>query len=231
MITKIYKIIFIIVLLFVLLPSCEKKKWKEPTDVAFIVDINRSSGQNGKLVFTKGSINLANFSFDGKREQGDDVYFSNAFSSGLNIVFDQSQPVGALNFDIPQGTFTKIEISFETYGINNDNHIYLEGIYEKSMNNSYPVRFEFKAKIVQTIIAKNSSGSAEIILNKDVPSYPKITFDPIFWFSPVSPNLINNAETIDIGGTPTILINDTCNENIYTIIVDRINNGTTITFD
>ena len=232
--TKICKIIFIIISIFVFLPSCgdkdDKEIWKQPTDVGFIVDYNRSPGQSGKLIFTNGNIVLANFSFDGKRVQGDDVYFSNAFPSGLNIVFDPNTPVASLDFDIPQGTYTKIEISFETFGVNDDNHIVFEGTYERSMHNNYPVRFEFKTKILQTIIAKNSSGSAEITLNKDVPVKPKIILDPIFWFNPVSQSIINSAELVDIGGTSTILINDTCNENIYDIIVGRINTGSAITF-
>lgn len=210
--------------------SCKKDKWDEPTNVKFIVDINRTPGLGGKLTFSKGTIVLENFSFDGDRVQGDDVYFSNSYSTGLNISFNSNATVGELNYDIPQGTFTRIKIAFSTYGSTNDNHIVIEGIFNSSMGNDYPIRFEFKAKESFSVISQNSSGSSEIILKKDNPMTPKIIFDPVYWFLPVSQNLLNNADIVDIGGIQTILINSSTNTEIFDIVASRIGDEVKITF-
>ncbi|MFH2142609.1 MAG: hypothetical protein ABIJ97_09320, partial [Bacteroidota bacterium] len=149
--------------------SCNKDKWDEPTNVQFIVDIDRAYGLGGKLAFSKGNIVLENFSFDGDRIQGDDVNFTNSYSSGLYVSYDSNVKVGELNFDIPQGTFTRIQIAFSTFGSTNDNHIVMEGTYNEGMGNDYPIRFEFKAKESFSVLSQNSSGSSEFILKKESP--------------------------------------------------------------
>ncbi|OFX28237.1 MAG: hypothetical protein A2X08_14380 [Bacteroidetes bacterium GWA2_32_17] len=222
---------FLIILLFFLsIFSCNKDKWNEPTNVKFIVDINRSSGIGGKLAFTSGNIVLENFSFDGNRVQGDDVYFSNSYPTGLNINYNSNATVGELNYDIPQGTFTKIQIAFSTFGSTSDNHIIIEGTYNMGMNNNYPIRFEFKSKESFSVLSQNVSGASEIILKKDNPLTPKIIFDPIYWFLPISQNLLNSANVVDVNGTPTILINNSTNTEIFNIIASRIGEGVRVIF-
>ncbi|MFH2142395.1 MAG: hypothetical protein ABIJ97_08240, partial [Bacteroidota bacterium] len=69
-----------------------------------------------------------------------------------------------------------------------------------------------------------------ILLKKESPMTPKILFDPIYWFQPVSQNLFNNADIVDVNGIPTILINNTTNTDIFNIIVSRIGGGVKIIF-
>jgi len=219
----------IIICCFALI-SCKRDKWNEPAAVSFVVDINRSPGLSDKLVFSSGKIVFENFSFEGERVQGDDVYFSNSYPSGLSVTFDANNTIGDLDFDIPQGTFTRIQISFSTYGTSSDNHIEMTGVYSTGRGTTFPLKFEYNAKESFSVMAQNTSGSNEIVLNKDTPVKPKIVFDPIYWFQPVSLNLLNNAEVVDINGTSTILINSTTNIDIYNIVVNRVGDGVKIIF-
>lgn len=220
----------IILLVFFCINSCKKDTFTDPTDVRFIIDINRNSGAGGKLIFSKGNLVINEFIFESDRVQGDDIYFKNSFSSGIYITFDPDAPVSELNFDIPQGTYTRINITFSTAGDVNDTHIFVEGSYNSGMGISYPIRFEFKAKETFSVLSQSISGGSEIVLNKDIPMTPKIIFDPIYWFQPVSQNLFDNAEIVDIEGVSTILINSTTNTEIFNIIVGRIRGGVKIIF-
>ncbi len=221
---------FILIVLCAGLVSCGDEKWNEPTDVRFIVDINREAGQGGKLTFSDGYIVLGDFSFDGDRVQGDDVYFTNSYPEGLNINYDLNPLTEDLYFDIPQGTYTKIKISFSTFGSDDDNHIMVEGIYNAGHENVFPVRFEYKAKESFTVFPKNSEDVDEITLKKDNPVTPKIIIDPVYWFQPVSQNLLSDADLVDVDGTQTILINSTTNTDIYNVIAGRIGSGVKIIF-
>jgi hypothetical protein len=211
--------------------SCEKDTWKEPADVDFVLDINRSTGLGGKLYFNKATIILGNFIFDGDRVQGDDVYFSNTYPSGLSVPCDPSINIPDLNFDIPQGTFTRITISFTTTPALGENQIVVEGVYSNSMAGiDYPIRFEFKASQTFSITSQNANGNSEIILEKDRQSTPCITFDPVYWFQPISQSMLNSADLFDVNGVPTILVCDSCNLTIYSIVANRIGEGAKIVF-
>ena len=227
MFKKSFQIVFICCFALI---SCKKDKWNEPANVSFVVDINRSPGLSDKLVFSSGKIVFENFSFEGDRVQGDDVYFLNSYSSGLNVTFDANNTVGDLDFEIPQGTFTRIQISFSTFGNSNDNHIEMTGTYSIGRDTAFPLKFEYNAKESFSVMAQNTSGSNEIVLNKETPAKPRIVFDPIYWFQPVSLNLLNNADVVDINGTSTILINSTTNIEIYNIVVNRVGDGVKIIF-
>jgi len=209
----------------------EKEKWKLPTDVSFKMDINRSAGSGGNLAFTGGTIILGSFTFDGKRSQADDVYFSNTYS-GLNIAFDPNNPVVALDFDIPQGTYSKITVSFQTDGKVGDDHIVVTGTYTHSVSGvTSPIRFEFEAEEFYTVISKDASGNSEIILDESVASTATITLDPVYWFQTISTNSLDNATLVSVSGVPTILITDANNEDIFDLVVDRVDDATDVVFD
>lgn len=215
--------IFVILFISSMLSFCKKKdQWKLPTDVAFKMDINRTVSSNGKLEFTKGVITLASFNFEGKREQGDDVYFSKSFSNGLNIVFDPNTTISELDFDIPQGTYNKIAISFETSDDYGDESIIVEGTYIHTNGSLYPIKFEFNDSEYFSIIAKSVSGNSQIILNQNVASFAKIKLNPLHWFQVISTSMLDNADLVDINGVSTIVVSEDENENIYNLVVDRI---------
>lgn len=226
--------ILIIALFVILSSSCKKdKKWKIPTDVKFKMDINRSTGLSGNLIWTSGNIMVANFTFDGKRDQGGDVYFTKTYSTGLNIFFDPNNPVSAWAFEIPQGTYTQINVSYKTFGNPGDDHIIVKGTYTNTINsNVYPVQFEFEAEEFYNIVAKTSSGSTQIVLDKDVASTATIKADPVYWFQTVTTSMMDNATFVTISGNPTILITDAANENIYDAVRDRMDDDvTTVIFN
>lgn len=222
--------IFILFFIFsFFLISCKKDKWEEPTNVYFVLGINKSSGLNGKLKFSEGYIKLNNFTFDGTREQSNNVFFSNSFTNGLQINFDESK-VNELSYEVPQGTYNRINISFSTYGINDSIHLVLRGQYENNSGHIQPVYFAYKAQISFSLYAKLNSGSSEIILKKDEPKTATIIFDPIYWFEPVTQSLLNNAHLVNMNENQTIVIDNANNPEIYTIISSRISQGVQVIF-
>ncbi len=194
--------------------------------------MNRAASINGNLVWTKGNILISNFTFDGKREQGEDVFFIKEYPSGLNLFFDQNQSVEELKFEIPQGNYTKIEISYKTHGDQDDKHIKVEGTYQNTINSTtYPVVFEFEAEEYYSIVAKTSAGNTQVTLDKDKASYVIIKTDPAYWFQAVSTNMMDNADISIVNSVQTIIINDSNNEDIYDAVRDRMDDDvTTATF-
>lgn len=224
-------LILFFVLSLVFFNSCKKEaKWKLPTEVKFKMDISRNPSVAGNLNFTGGNIMIENFSFDGEREEGDDVYFNNNYPGGLNINFDPNNPVPAWDFDIPQGTYTRIRILFNTYGEAGDDQIVLTGTYYNATDSvTYPLRLEFEADEFFDVVAL-SSGSNIIVLDKDIPKTATIKLDPSYWFQPVTTKEMDNAGLILFNGVETILINDSTNSAIFDLVSDRIEEPTTINF-
>lgn len=206
------------------------KKWKEPTDVDFYVDINKTATVDGQLTFNSGEIIIDYFDFDADREKGDDVIFDQEFTNGLVIPFDATQVVAELDFVIPQGVYKRVDIGFRTFDDNADNCILVDGTYAYTAGGVIPVRFEFTDSEEFKIRAENEGGG-DIILDKDIMSPAKIILDPSHWFQPVPVSYFESADIIDISGTNTILINKNTNDAIYDIVLDRLDESALITFN
>lgn len=220
------KYIFIFSLFIV--TACNK--WKKPSDVKFHVDIDKTSTLGGQLNFTGGTFVLEYFDFEGERKKGDDVYFTKDFESGLSIPFNGSQSVSELEFMIPQGEYERIDVGMRTFDDNNTICILVEGIYTYSGGGSIPFRFEFEESEQFKIRAENDNGG-NIILDTDVSSPAKIVLDPGHWFEVVPVSFFENADTFNVSGTNTIVINKTDNDNIYNLVVDRIDESVIIVFN
>jgi len=209
-----------------LLTGCKKNELKKPTDVSIKMDINRNVSPLGHLIFTSGSIFLGSFSIDGERQEGAPVAFSKSFPQGLNVNFSSTNNISELVFDIPQGNYYELIVSFATLYNNGNNTVLVNGTYTDLSSTTYPLVFEFKAADVFTLVGEDDEGDATIILDKNISASALIKFDPVYWFGTVSNNLFDNADLITIGGQETILVNSSTNEDIYDVVVDRMEEST-----
>lgn len=221
---------FILIIVIGVSFSCKKKKddqWKIPTSVRFKMDINRTPCLGGNLVFTGGNLVLEYFTFDGKRNQGGEVYFMKNYEA-LNVPFDANNTVSEWNFDIPQGSYTQIKISYRTYGKPGDKQIVVLGTYKNTVSNiTYPVRFEIDANGVYNVIAKTSAGSTQIVLEKDVEAIATMRMDPVYWFEEVTTAMMDGADLTVIDGKQTILINKSTNPTFHSAIKGRVSHDVT----
>ena len=215
---QLFNILIIFILL--LLPiSCKKNELKKPTDVTFKMDINRNVSQQGHLVF---NVLIQDFTIEGERKEGESVSFSKSFPQGLNINFSPTNSISELVFDIPQGDYYSLVIDFSTKYNNGNSNLTVKGTYTNTSGVSTPLIYEFRDDDNISIVGEDDEGDATIVLSKDTPVNTLIKFDPIYWFAPVSNNLLDNATLENINGVQTILVNSSTNEDIYDLVVDRM---------
>lgn len=224
------KIKYLFVIGLFVMVSCRKNELKKPSDVSFKVDINRNESSSGHLVFTGGTINLASFDVEGERQEGDDISFSREFSNGLLVEFDPDMNISELAYEIPQGVYERLSISFDTFDDNTDVTIVCLGTYTNGNSESIPVRFEFMSAEYFSIDAEEDSGETNIILDKDTPANALLELDPIYWFDILSTNQLDNAELVDVEGVQTILINDSVNDGLYDLLSGRVEESTEVLF-
>ena len=232
---------YVFFLLAGILWSCEEtEEFKIPSDVDFRMDINRGGNPGGRLNFTSGYIIISSFSFEGRREQGGDVFFTKEYERGLLVPFDATQPVDALAFQVPQGNYLRVEVEIETYDDTSVSGLVVSGSYLHSNGTRYPIRFELSSSVDMEIEARDKSGSKEIVLKQSSPATAKIKLDPVKWFAAVPLSHLDNAiltveesegEMEGEQGSSYILINEGVNESIYEIIITRIQQSAEIVFD
>ena len=246
---------YIFFLLAGILMSCqETEEFKIPSDVGFRMDINREANPGGQLSFTSGYITLSSFSFEGKREQGGDVFFTKEYERGLQVAFDATKPVDAWAFQVPQGNYLRIEVEMETYDDTSVSGLVVSGSYLHSNGIRYPIQLELSSSVDIEIEARDKSGSKQIVLKKSSPATAKIKLDPVKWFEAVPLSHLDNA-VLTLGdseeeseregqeegeieseeeaefGSSYILINEEVNESIYEIIITRIKQSAEVIFN
>jgi hypothetical protein len=216
--------------LLILFLSCKKNELKKPAGVAVKIDINRGPSSEGHLIFSDGYIRLAEFSVEGVRQEGGDVELTKEFEQGNLAYFSSSNTVPNLDIEIPQGNYIDLDVSFDIFDGNDQPTIRVEGIYTNQSNQTTPIVFEFLSSEYFSINSESDDGNSIITLDKNIASSVLIKLDPIYWFDIVSYSMWDNATLVEINGEMTILINEGVNENIYDIVVDRIDEQTSSVF-
>ena len=211
--------------------SC-KKKWKKPASVTFSFQMNTNSS-SGLVNFTSAYFLLNKFEYAGVREQGTThVDFSKDFTPYSQININPTTPSSGIEFDIPQGTYDKIEVkcaiqeqpdTIPTFIVN--------GTYIDTSNNPVPVQFIYDASEGFPIIAKNSSGGSQVVFVKDKSYSAKIIFNPKYWFEAIPKSMLDVAVTTTIGGVQTIIISEDYNSDIYQLVAGRIGDGNQLIFE
>ena len=224
--------IYILLLLSSFLFSCQDEgEFKIPVEAGFFIDIQRNAVSASRLQFDDGYIIISSFDFEGKREQAEDVDFSREYEQGLTIPFSSSQPVDALYFQIPQGNYTHISIEFETFDDFGENNLLIEGSYQNSDGERYPLVFVLKSSERFRIDAKSHSDGRQVIVKKEAPISAYIKLNPVAWFKAVPILALDEAEVVLWNGAPTIVISEEVNEDLYDLLEDRLQEGAEAIFD
>lgn len=216
----------LIVIFSASLVSCGK--WKKTTTVEFQFEINKSSTIS-YLNFTGGHILLKEISFSGQRKQGKDVVFHHPVDyTKINFASGAANP--SIIVDIPQGTYTSAELEIENREGVSEPSILILGAFTNSMGSNIPLRFEFNSSESFEVEAEAEDGGKEIVLIEDISAKSKIIFDPNYWFGTVTQNMLDNATLSNVSGIQTIVISSSSNEDVYDIIVDRIDDASEAIF-
>ncbi len=78
------------------------------------------------------------------------------------------------------------------------------------------------------IFSKNADGSSEVILDKGRENSGNLVFDPSYWFSVITPELMNNAFIGRDDGVIYIFLSKYVNSQIYHAVFNRIEESTFI---
>lgn len=216
----------VIFLFLFLIASC--KKYKKPAEVKFYTDIEHTSTLS-HITFNEGYVVLKDFEFDGDRQKGDDVYFKSDYPDGQLVSFDETLEIEALDFQIPQGIYKRLNLRMRTSDDISNTSMFIKGFYTNTSGIDIPLQIELEDEQSFDVRAEDDEDEI-IVLDETITSKAMIRFDPYYWVSPISINAFENASLVNVDGTNTLLINKNNNEDIYDIILDRVDDAIEVKF-
>jgi hypothetical protein len=227
---------FLFVAFIILFASCGTK-WKETTNVG----VRFSMLQNSNKFFstTSATMVVGEIDFSGIRKEGGNVSFSRVETTPLSLTLNNWTTASySDSYDIPQGVYTSINLVVKAVSQNAVPSISVSGTFTKMPDTmdlddkpqTTPVLFELNSGENFTMNAAATNGSNQIVLIAGTPATCQITFDAGYWFATVTENQFKNATKYKVNGVNTIVINETQNEDIYSLVVARINQTPTAVF-
>lgn len=215
--------------------SCEKDDLTVPTrvDIAFSMDsftVNGSTKSGSSFVIDEGTIVVESIDFDGRRDAGDDYFFTSEFETPLKSEMHNRLMNQYVSYDVPQGVYSRIEFNL-SLGDGNEDALCLKGKYHRGPIDDVPIRFEYEYQEQIRIMARNRQNSEQIVLDSKSGVTADIIFDVPYLFKVVSMNMIHNAETVQIDGEEVILINNEFNTDIFYVLVARLDNSMRVIFE
>lgn len=226
--------IIFIAILFLLFTSCKKNELSQPVEIPFEFSMetfqaNKLEKSNFRFTINEGTINISSLDFYGKRESGEDYYFTTVFDSTLRAEMQTGKMNQKLKFDFPQGIYSTMELTFYV-GTEEDKSIILNGTYRHGNSGYIPIRFEYKLIDEIAVQITDTAMKKQIVLQKEVSTKAKIIFKTPSLFQFVNYKMIQDADTVDIEGIATILINENTNQEIFNLLASRIDNSMKILF-
>jgi hypothetical protein len=229
------------VLLFLLLfYSCRKDELTLPARVVFAFELiahedgahlkgGPPSNLPGRITVNQGSLTIGSVEFDGRRDEGRDVFFVSDLRQPILVDLENGTSSAPLNFDIPQGIYNIIEIHLDLGG-DDMLPLVLEGKINQGTPNEMPIRFEHNIREKFRIKAEPGQGS-KVVLRKDTPSNARIIVDSRSIFQFVNPSVIKDASVSVINGENVILINSITNNSIFNKMADRLEKSLSVIID
>ncbi len=219
--SKYYILFFTVFLIFI---ACEKEnEYKNPTKVSFLIDMTTLGvGPSDNFLISNGRLKLAEFSISGQRRGAEDFEFVRSFEQALPIDLNSADYRSDLAFDLPQGEYTALNLTFTTLSDSNSLLMLGDYSYENPSKPSSSIHFSSNESMTFSLSLIDTNTSDIILLSEDDSRKIQLTFDPHFWFKEVPVPLINNANIDLINGSQVININNTSNTDINAIVLDAI---------
>lgn len=216
--------------------SCEKDESTRPVKVDFdfamepcyIVDTITKG--DGALTIDQGTIFVNAIEFDGRREEGEDYYFTSHFDPPMQVEMHTGYASQQVSFDVPQGIYDKIELVF-SLGNEENLAILVKGIFQQSIEEGVPVLFEYNFQDQIRVKAKSENDEDQIVLKASDPATATMTLDASFLFRLVNLGRIMKAERVQIEGEEVILINNEVNTDLFSLLVARLDISFRVTFE
>jgi hypothetical protein len=223
--------------------SCIKDENTHPVRLSVSVNITEQYKTSDTLSFGKGEIIIKEVQFEGKREAGENYSFNSETGKeyGPKYFYAQSANLESIAlFDIPQGIYTLMKWRFElSDGLErleseDDNNetpgLIIHGNYIKHNGEKLEVRIEidpFESFECQTI---SPTGEKKINVISGKVYNAVLSFDPYFAFRAISTDSLEDADYSDDDKPPLLLISSDSNEELYEIILFRLQQSAKIVF-
>lgn len=240
---KMKKILLFTLLLLFALYSCEKDPSTFPAKVKFAFRMIPSGTENelkeaevqgnpedgNFLVIDDGTLVISSIDFEGRRQDASDVFFTADFDPPIVVDLKEETSSRPVQFDIPQGIFERIELTFHL-GAAGHLPLIMTGEANLPIIGNTQVRFEYHYSEPVRVLAKNLTGN-QIVLRKDVESQATVFVNAEYLFRLVNPGLLIAAEIINEQGNEVILIAQGMNTPIFNVIANRLSQSFEMIFE
>jgi hypothetical protein len=229
------------IILFLLFPGCTKKDdLTLPVKVYFKIGVSQTSPYNAEyFAFNECKIGIQSIGFEGKREEGGDVYFET--NSHLNMQpFTFLRPVQVAVFDIPQGIyyFMKWDLTMKCLnpeGLDDGRDesdpcigVTISGNYLTSNGPQVPFILAIDEAERFDVTASDPLGKSIIALSVNREYEATVLFDPEYAFHTITREAFEASEVSDVKGKPTVIISSHRNTDLYMILLYRVFQNITI---
>lgn len=226
--------------------SCTKDELTRPVQTELVLEMASAAGEeqeDGLLEVTGGRFLITEVAFDGYRENGENYFFSRQFPDSLAVNFSKSGAERIIAFEMPQGVYSRIEISLAVPSVKEKNTpgeqvdrnslkggVEVWGTYVNTKKETVPFLFIYSALDSYQFTAKN--GGKEEVVVKEKGSYKaRLQFNPLQWMELINPRMLQSAKTSLLEGVPTIIISKTQNDHIYNLLANRIEKSANLTIE
>ncbi len=218
---------FGVFLLSFFLLSCGKEDFTKPSPTSFSFLLRGTSNSIDHLSFSKIHFLIKEFEFEGMRDNAPDFFFEKAFDEDLKLEWPAS--VKMLDFEIPQGVYETVEISFRLSG-SNGNSVTIEGIYRSlEQDRNVLLLAEIGRNLTLEMAAQKEDGSAAISFSKGTLNEASIEFDATGLFGTISRDRMEQAVN-ELDSKGTLIISEELNSDILSILESQLVNYMMVTF-
>jgi len=230
------KSIVILFILFVFV-GCEKEDFTQPVNVDFSfgltdTDISLKHLKSGRgLSMQQGFWFLESIDFEGSREQGGDYFFSYQPSTPQEIAFYQDEWMAQLSFDIPQGIYQRVKLTFHLIANVDHPAFRLNGQFDSQAFSAERFMFDYDVQETISLVAQNAQGGKEIVFQQGKPVEAKVSINTHRMFDLVPPGLLRNAIRSEYQGRSTIQVSRKMNPEIFQLMATRVLNSTEVVFE
>jgi hypothetical protein len=236
----------LIVISFAFNHSCVQDEFKQPVRVNLSVMITDQYKTSDTITIESGEIVINKIQFDGEREAGGNYFFVSESGKKFGPLFfntqSSAQPELA-RFDLPQGVYTlmkwKFELSDSLQRFNqndddedddNDNEhnqattagLILLGRYTDPDGEILKVRIEIDPFESFECIAVNDTSDRNINIISGNEYNAVLYIDPYYAFRAISPESLDDADCSEDETSEVLLISSQSNEELYEIILYRL---------